>query len=54
MGVVSLVTGKLTVSQGWIDIMNWFLVVGANSGKLKVVSMIFGWACSKVGVTMRP
>ena len=36
---------KLTVSQESIDGMNWwtdFLHAGANSGKLKVDSVIFG------------
>ena len=31
---------KLTVSQKWTDILH----AGANSGKLKVISMIFRWA----------
>ena len=29
-----------------------FLHAGANSGKLKVISMIFGWAFSKMGVAI--
>ena len=29
-------TLKLTVSQEWIDGMNWFLHAGVNSGNLKV------------------
>ena len=44
---------KLTVSQKWTDILH----AGASSGKLKVVSMIFGWAWSEVGMAiwfMRP
>ena len=37
-------TLKLTVSQEWADEINWFfLEAGANLGKLKVVSVIFGW-----------
>ena len=37
-------TVKLTVSQKWIDGMNWFLHAGANSGKLKpiLVGMVNG------------
>ena len=29
-----------------------FLHVNANSGKLKVITMIFGWALSKMGVVI--
>ena len=37
-------TVKLTVSQEWIDGMNWFLHAGANSEKLKpiLVGMVNG------------
>ena len=42
------------VSQEWVDGMNWFLCAGVNSGKLKVISMIFGWMWSKLGLFMRP
>ena len=45
-------TLKLTVSQEWVDRMNWFLLAGANSGKLKVILMIFGWMGSKLGVAI--
>ena len=39
--------------------MEWtgFLHAGANSGKWKVISLIFGWALSKMGMAvyfMRP
>ena len=32
--------------MAWTD----FLHTGANSGKLKVDSVILGWACLKMGV----
>ena len=32
----------LTVIQKWTDGMNWFLHAGANSGSLKVTSVILG------------
>ena len=35
-------------SMEWTD----FLHTGGNSGKLKVVLMIFGWAWSKIGMTI--
>ena len=37
------------------ELMEWtgFLHAGADSGKLKVVSIIFGWMWSKLGVVMR-
>ena len=35
-------TLKLTVSQEWIDGMNWFLHDGTNSGKLKVIQWFWG------------
>ena len=46
MGVASLVTVllKLAVFQEWIEGITDFLHAGANSGKLKVISMVFGWA----------
>ena len=44
-------TLKLAVSQEWINGMNWFLHA-ADSGKLKVVSMIFGWTWLKMGVVI--
>ena len=47
-------TLKLTVSQEWSDGMNWFLHAGANSGKLKAISMILGWVWSKMGMAMVP
>ena len=40
-------TLKLTVSQEWIGCL---LHAGANSGKLKVALMIFGWVWSKMGM----
>ena len=52
IGVANLVTGL----KKWLyfknKLMAWtdFLHTGANSGKLKVDSVIFGWACLKMGV----
>ena len=43
-------TLKLTVSQNRTDGINWFFYAGTNSGKLKVDSIIFGWALSKMAV----
>ena len=43
-------TVKLTVSQKWTDRIKWFFDVGTNSGKLKVDSVIFGWAWSKMAM----
>ena len=43
-------TLKLTVSQNWADGINWFFHSGTNSGKLKVDSVIYGWALSKMAV----
>ena len=37
-------TLKLVVSQDWIDGGTEFLRTDANSRKLKVISLIFGWA----------
>ena len=45
-------TLKLAVSQEWIDAMTDFWHAGANSRKLKVISMIFGWARSKMGMVI--
>ena len=49
---------KMTVSQEWTNGINsFFLHAGRNSGKLKVDSVIFGWAWSKMAVVfyfMRP
>ena len=42
-------TLKLAVSQEWIDEITDFLHGGANSGRQKVISMIFGWVWSKLG-----
>ena len=39
---------KLTVSQEWIDGMNWFFACWCKF--MKVISMIFGWAWSKIGL----
>ena len=44
-------TLKLTVSQECTDGVSRFFNAGANSGKLKVASMIFGWAWSKMRMT---
>ena len=44
-------TLKLTVSQECTDRVTKFLNAGTNSGKLKVASMIFGWAWLKMGMT---
>ena len=44
MDVASLVTGLWY----WLPLAYWFLHPGTNSGKLKVDSMIFGWAWSKM------
>ena len=44
-------TLKLILSQKWADPVDcFFLHAGTNSGKLKVDSMIFGWAWSKIAV----
>ena len=53
MGVVSLVKALwnwlyLSELKGWTDIVH----AGANSGKLKVMSMIFGWAWSEMAVAI--
>ena len=46
-------TLKLTGSQEWIMI-EWtdILHAGTNSGKLKVISMIFGWTWSEMGMAI--
>ena len=41
-------TLKLTVSQKWADGINGFFACWYKLGKLKVDSMIFGWAWSKM------
>ena len=43
-------TLKLNVFQELNELMEWtdILHANANSGKLKVISMIFGWAKSKM------
>ena len=46
-------TLKLTVSQECTDRLSRFFNAGANSGKLKVASMIFGWALPKMGMTFK-
>ena len=52
MCVASVVAGLLN----WLYLKNElmkltdFLHVAANSGKQKVISVIFGWAWSKMGV----
>ena len=43
-------TLKLTVSQNWTIEETDFLHACTNSGKLKVDSMIFGWAWSKMAL----
>ena len=43
---------KLTVSQECTDGVSRFFNAGANSGKLKVASMIFEWVWSKIGMTI--
>ena len=40
------------LSQEWIDEMGWFLHADTNLRKLKVTSIITGWACSKIGETL--
>ena len=55
MGVASLVTHG-TLKLRWLylknELIEWtdFLHGGANSGKQKVISMIFSWARSKMGM----
>ena len=46
MGVASLVTGLENCLYLKNELKEWtdFLHAGADSGKLKVISMIFGWA----------
>ena len=41
-------TVKLTESQKWTDVLNFFLHAGINSEK-EIDSMIFGWGWSKSG-----
>ena len=54
MGVASLITGL----QNWLylknELMKWtdFLHDDANSGKQKVISMIFEWAWSEMGMVI--
>ena len=53
MGMVSLVTGPwnwLYLKNEWME-WNDIFHAGANSGKLKVILVIFGWAWSEVGMT---
>ena len=45
-------TLKLTVSQNKSIEWTGFLHAGANSEKSKVISMIFGWAWSKISVAI--
>ena len=44
-------TLKLTVSQDWMEWTDFFHA-GSNSGKLKVISLIFEWALSKMDVAI--
>ena len=44
-------TLKLAVSQECTRWSKQIFNAGGNSGKLKVVSMIFGWAWSNMGMT---
>ena len=43
-------TLKLTVTQKCADGVNRFFNTGANSGKLKVALIVFGWLWSKMGM----
>ena len=45
-------TLKLTVTQEWIDRGTNILHFGANSGKLKVMSILFGCAWSEMGMAI--
>ena len=46
MDVASLVTGL----KNWLSLAYWFLHAGTDLGKLKVDSMILGWAWSNMAV----
>ena len=46
-------TQKLTVFQKWTCGMNWFLCAGTNLEKIKVDSIIFGWAWSIMAMTFK-
>ena len=53
MGMASLVTdSKIDYLKN--ELMEWtdFLHAGVNSGKLKVISIIFRWMWSKLGVAI--
>ena len=54
MGVANLVTGLLNWLYLKNELMEWtnFLHTGANIGKLKVISMIYGWMLSKLGMAI--
>ena len=43
-------TQKLTASQKWNDEINWVLLAGTNSRKLKGDWRFMGWVWSKMGV----
>ena len=43
-------TGKLTVSQNWTDEITWILHASTNARRLKVDSVIFECALSKIAV----
>ena len=45
-------TLKLAVSQEGSNGMNWFLHTDTNSGKLKVILIIFVWSLSKKGMVL--
>ena len=43
-------TLDLAASKKWVDGINWFLHVVTDLGKLKVISIIFGWEGWEMGV----
>ena len=54
MGVASLVTGLLNWLYLKNELMEWtdFLYADANSRKLKVISIIFWWVWSNMGMVI--
>ena len=50
MGVSNLFTGLYLKNE--LMELTYFLHAGANSGKLKVISILFMWKWSKVGVAI--
>ena len=53
MGMASRVMGPKNLLYLKNELIKWadFLLAGANSEKLKVISMILGWVWSKMGTT---